>query len=64
MVPLKATETQIDGETKPDATAEVSVTYWLRLLIEGSKRKGGTTASRHWATHPILLLPVADAGSV
>ena len=47
-----------DAETE----GEVSVTYWVRLLITKTKAVGAKEGSKHWSTHPIVITPPAGEG--
>ena len=51
-----------------EAEGEVSVTYWVRLLVtcHGRPGEGGKMSpqTKHWSTHPIVLLAGTDTGSV
>ena len=58
---------EVDGQPcdpRTDERAIVEVEYWLRLLLTKPAAPDQKEPTQHWDTHPIILEPASDAGSV
>jgi len=55
----------VPDDSGADSQAIISVTYWVRILLTAVPSADPKAAPKQfWATHPILILPSKDAGSV
>ena len=54
----------VPSDPETQAEHKVEVAYWLRLILKGAAVEAGVEGNKYWTTHPLLLEPSTEAGSV